>query len=113
MRVHAVVADLDGTLVRRDFTVSVATIEALHLLRAAGIPVVVATARTPPGFEHLRILAEQVHIAVCCSGAIGWSRSQNSKLWQYMFEPATTKRVVELATGVEPEWPASTVTSGG
>lgn len=93
------VADLDGTLVRRDFTVSAATLEALDLLDEAGIPVVVATARTPPGVDHLGVLAERVRIAVCCSGAIGWSRRERSKLWQEMFDPAVTTTVVHIATG--------------
>jgi hypothetical protein len=99
MRVLAVVADLDGTLVRRDFSVSSSTIRALDLLDAAGIPVVVATARTPPGVEYLRVVAERMNIVVCCSGAIGWCRSENCKLWQEMFDPVTSSRVVELATG--------------
>jgi hydroxymethylpyrimidine pyrophosphatase-like HAD family hydrolase len=97
MRVRAVVADLDGTLVRRDFTVSTSTMRALDLLAAAGIPVVVATARTPPGVEYLRVVAERLSIVVCCSGAIGWCRSDDSKLWLEMFDPVTSSRVVELA----------------
>lgn len=91
------VADLDGTLVRRDFSVSRATIEALVLLDEAKIPLIVATARTPPGVEHLRALGRHVRIAVCCSGAIGWSRPENLTLWTEMFDPVITKKVVELA----------------
>jgi hydroxymethylpyrimidine pyrophosphatase-like HAD family hydrolase len=99
MCVRAVVADLDGTLVRRDFSISEATIEALELLKESGIAVIVATARTPPGVEYLDSLARRVSFAVCCSGAIGWSPTEHLKLWQEMFDPATTRRVVELATG--------------
>jgi hydroxymethylpyrimidine pyrophosphatase-like HAD family hydrolase len=99
MRVRAVVADLDGTLVRRDFSVSTSTIRAMDLLDAAGIPMVVATARTPPGAAYLRVLAERMNIVVCCSGAIGWCQSENSKLWQETFDPVTTSKVVELAIG--------------
>ena len=43
MRVEAVVADLDGTLVGEDSNVSQATLESLRTLRAAGIPLVIAT----------------------------------------------------------------------
>jgi hydroxymethylpyrimidine pyrophosphatase-like HAD family hydrolase len=97
MRVRAVVADLDGTLVRRDFSISRATIDALDLLEEAKIPVIVATARTPPGVEHLRALGRHLRLAVCCSGAIGWLRAENLTLWTEMFDPVITKRVVELA----------------
>jgi hydroxymethylpyrimidine pyrophosphatase-like HAD family hydrolase len=99
VRVRAVVADLDGTLIRRDFSVSTSTMRALDLLAAAGIPVVVATARTPPGVEYLRVVAERMNIVVCCSGAIGWCRNEDSKLWQDMFDPVITNKVVELAIG--------------
>jgi Cof subfamily protein (haloacid dehalogenase superfamily) len=96
MRVEAVVADLDGTLVREDFCVSDATVHALDMIRAAHIPVVIATARTLPGLQHLTAVAERADVAVCCSGAIGWSRRQG-RLWQEQLSPDTICRVVELA----------------
>lgn len=97
MRVEAVVADLDGTLVREDFSVSDATVHALDMIRAAHIPVIVATARTLPGLQHLAEVAERVDVAVCCSGAIGWSAGQGP-LWQDELSPATTSWVVALVT---------------
>lgn len=98
MRVEAVVADLDGTLVREDFSVSDATVHALDMIRAAHIPVIVATARTLPGLQHLAEVAERADVVVCCSGAIGWSAAQGP-LWQDELSSATTTRVVALATG--------------
>ena len=72
VRIEAVVTDLDGTVVRSDFSISPATLEALDLVHAAGIAFVIATARTPQGLEHFQELARRTAIAVCCSGAIGW-----------------------------------------
>ena len=58
VRIEAVVTDLDGTVVRSDFSISPATLEALDLVRSAGIAFVIATARTPQGLEHFQELAQ-------------------------------------------------------
>ena len=97
MLVRAVVADLDGTIVRSDFSISPATLEALDSLQSAGIPFVVATARTPQGLDYLRVPTHRTAIAVCCSGSIGWSPAQRETTWMDMMVPASIARVVEIA----------------
>ncbi|KEG05633.1 haloacid dehalogenase-like hydrolase, partial [Trypanosoma grayi] len=49
---RGVVADLDGTLLRRDHTISTYTAETLQLLMQKGIPVVFATGRPHPAALH-------------------------------------------------------------
>lgn len=95
--IKAVITDLDGTLVRADFSLSPATLEALDRIHAAGIRFVVATARTPQGLEYLGVPADRVDIAVCCSGSIGWSPQRRTRLWREMLQPAAVARVVEIA----------------
>ncbi len=95
--VRAVVADLDGTIVRSDFSISPATLEALDTIHAAGVRFVVATARTPQGLEYLRVPGHRTDIAVCCSGSIGWSPAQKATTWMDMMVPASIARVVEIA----------------
>jgi Cof subfamily protein (haloacid dehalogenase superfamily) len=97
VRIEAVVTDLDGTVVRSDFSISLATMEALDLIRSAGIAFVIATARTPQGLEHFQVLAERTAIAVCCSGAIGWSSLDKTRTWLTVMPPMTIRRVVEIA----------------
>jgi hydroxymethylpyrimidine pyrophosphatase-like HAD family hydrolase len=97
MLVRAVVADLDGTIVRSDFSISPATLGALDTLQAAGIPFVVATARTPQGLEYLRVPGHRTAIAVCCSGSIGWSPAESVITWMDMMIPTSIARVVEIA----------------
>jgi hydroxymethylpyrimidine pyrophosphatase-like HAD family hydrolase len=94
--IEAVVTDLDGTLVRSDFSMSPATLEALDRIHAAGISFVVATARTPQGLEYLGVPADRVDIAVCCSGSIGWSPQRSRGIWQELLAPAAVARVVEI-----------------
>jgi hydroxymethylpyrimidine pyrophosphatase-like HAD family hydrolase len=95
--IEAVVTDLDGTLVRSDFSMSPATLEALDEIHAAGIRFVIATARTPQGLAYLGVPAHRVDIAVCCSGSIGWSPQRSRGIWREMIEPAAIARVVEIA----------------
>ncbi len=98
MRIQAVVADLDGTVVRSEFSISPATLEALHTLKAASIPFVIATARTPPGLERFEALAHATDVAVCCSGAIGWSSHRKAMTWMEWLTLGAARRVVEIAT---------------
>jgi Cof subfamily protein (haloacid dehalogenase superfamily) len=99
VRIEAVVTDLDGTVVRSDFSISPATIEALDLVRSAGIAFVIATARTPQGLEHFQELAGRTAVAVCCSGAIGWRSHHKTMAWMDELAPTATRRVVEIALG--------------
>jgi hydroxymethylpyrimidine pyrophosphatase-like HAD family hydrolase len=97
MRLEAVVADLDGTLVRHDSSVSPATFSALARLGAARIPLVIATARTPSGVRALAGLAGYAEFAVCCCGAIGWSPRPPALAWSQLLDPATVQRGLALA----------------
>jgi hydroxymethylpyrimidine pyrophosphatase-like HAD family hydrolase len=73
----AVVTDLDGTIVRADGMISEATVSACQALRAQGIPVIAATARSPAGVRALTELTPHLTLTVCCGGSLG-----------YAFEPA-------------------------
>jgi Cof subfamily protein (haloacid dehalogenase superfamily) len=97
VRIQAVVTDLDGTVVRPDFSISDATLEALDLVRAAGIAFLIATARTPQGLEHFQALAQRTTLSVCCSGAIGWSSHERAMTWMDEMAAPEIRRVVELA----------------
>ena len=98
VRIAAVVTDLDGTVVRADFSISTATLDALDLIRTAGIAFVIATARTPQGLEHFQPLAQRTALTVCCSGSIGWSSRERVMTWMEAMAPAEIRRVVEIAT---------------
>ncbi|WP_027346830.1 HAD family hydrolase [Hamadaea tsunoensis] len=64
------VVDLDGTLLRSDATVSERTRAALAAARAAGMRIVVATARPPRFLPVLIAGAGLGGLAVCCNGAV-------------------------------------------
>jgi hypothetical protein len=99
VRIQAVVTDLDGTVVRSDFSISDATLEVLDLVRSSGIAFVIATARTPQGLEHFQALAQRTDIAVCCSGAIGWSSRKKARTWMDEMAATEIRRIVGIADG--------------
>lgn len=95
MRIEAVVADLDGTLVARDSSVSPASFTALDNIRTAGIPIVIATGRAPVHLREFPALMRYADITVCCSGAIGQVRSR--QLWRSRLTRAAVRQVVLTA----------------
>jgi Cof subfamily protein (haloacid dehalogenase superfamily) len=100
--VDAVVTDLDGTIVRPDRTLSVGTVAAVAALRAAGVPLIVATARTPAGITVLGPVLAEVGAAVCCNGAIGLGAGGAGVLWQHWLDDTV---VPDLADHLAVTWP--------
>ncbi|GAA0900140.1 Cof-type HAD-IIB family hydrolase [Virgisporangium ochraceum] len=94
--VRAVVTDLDGTVVHHDGTVSDATLTAAADLAARRIPLIAATARTPPGVATIGSLTPYLTIAVCSGGAVGWVPSTAETLWRETIAPAGVDRLVRF-----------------
>jgi Cof subfamily protein (haloacid dehalogenase superfamily) len=68
-RPRLIASDMDGTLLRRDDTVSAATVAELARWRAEDVPVVLATGRPPRWMRRIReVLGSGT--AVCCNGAV-------------------------------------------
>ena len=72
--------DVDGTIAGPDRTVSPATLAAARSLRRAGIPLILATARTPRGIGIVGSLLADVRVAVCCNGSIGYDPAAGTLL---------------------------------
>ena len=69
-RVRMIATDLDGTLLRRDGSVSARTRAALAAAEAAGLTTVLVSGRPP---RSLRLVAERLGatgLAICCNGAL-------------------------------------------
>lgn len=94
--------DLDGTIVRPDGTLSAATGAAIAMLRAAAVPLVVATARTPAGISVLGPVLADVSVAVCCNGAVGCVPLSSEVLWQHWLDDSV---VPDLADYLAATWP--------
>src|SRR5690349_15615062 len=68
-RPKLIASDMDGTLLRRDDTVSEATVAELRRWQAEGVPVVLATGRPPRWMTRIREVLG-CGTAVCCNGAV-------------------------------------------
>jgi len=94
--VRMVATDLDGTLLRSDGRVSTRTAAAVDALAAAGIFVVLVTAR-PPRWVH--VVADQLggshSVAVCSNGAIIYDVSASRVLLEHPIPPAICSEVVD------------------
>lgn len=87
------VTDLDGTIVGPDNTLSPRMIAAAHRLRELGVPLIIATARTPVGLRTLEGLDGLSSLAVCSMGSIGVA--SGAVLWQKWFAEHEMRAVVE------------------
>ena len=92
--IRAVVTDVDGTILHTDGTLGEATTSAFAELAASGIPVLIATGRTPSGLHVLGALLEHVSVAVCCSGSVGFDPATGALLWRHRLAPQVVEHVV-------------------
>ena len=95
--IDAVVTDLDGTVIRRDGTVSAGTLRAAEALRAQGIPLLAATARTPLAVQAVGTLTPYLTFAVCCGGAIGYVPADGTVAWRDRLDPQLVADLVAFA----------------
>ena len=84
--IRGVVSDLDGTLLRSDGTLSPATRGLLPALRRLGVPLVVATARTPRAIGKIAG-HEDLGRVVCANGAVVWDAATDEVVHQRSFDP--------------------------
>lgn len=95
--IRAVVTDLDGTVVDRGQRISPATLRAATDLAAHGIPLIIATARTPTWVATLEPLVSSVSVAVCCGGTVGWSPGVGRTLWRETIPSDGVEKIVRVA----------------
>jgi Cof subfamily protein (haloacid dehalogenase superfamily) len=72
-----IATDLDGTLLRRDGTISPRTRRALTLARAAGIEIVLATGRPPRHVAKIEGAAGFGALVICVNGALIYDLEQS------------------------------------
>jgi Cof subfamily protein (haloacid dehalogenase superfamily) len=95
--------DLDGTLLRSDGSVSARTLAALAAVRAAGVTIVVVTARPP---RRLRPIAQQAAIqglALCGNGSILYDLDRDCVAEQTAIELEHAHALVTALRRVLPE----------
>jgi Cof subfamily protein (haloacid dehalogenase superfamily) len=94
-RIRLVATDLDGTLLRPDKTISQYTYTILQRLQAAGIVVVLISARPP---RVLRKIAQEIDVTgltICCNGAITYDLDQEKIIQHAPISPELAFRLIK------------------
>jgi Cof subfamily protein (haloacid dehalogenase superfamily) len=94
----AVVTDLDGTLVRSDGAISAVTLAAARELRASGIALFLATARTPSWIRSRPALAAVSTAAVCCGGSLVWEPIPGTIPWRRTIARDSIEKILAEVT---------------
>jgi len=93
--------DLDGTLLRRDGSISANTLGALRAAQARGITLLFVTARPP---RRARLVSEEsglACVAICGNGSVLYDLTSNTLLHQQRLRPEHASLLVEsLRTAV-------------
>ena len=101
MGVRLIATDLDGTLLRRDGTISDRTRSALARAVAAGIDLVVVTARPP---RYLDAIVERLDlrgVAICANGALLYDLARREVVGERSLDQATARTVVAALAPLE------------
>jgi HAD superfamily hydrolase (TIGR01484 family) len=101
--IRMVASDLDGTLLRRDHSLSTRMAAAIKAIDAMGVSVVLATAR-PSRFLGEIVQALSCHpIVVCSNGAYVWNSETNSVQAEQLISASVAAESVRRVRGVLPE----------
>jgi Cof subfamily protein (haloacid dehalogenase superfamily) len=110
--VRLVASDLDGTLVRRDGSVSARTVAALDGCRAAGVDVVAVTGRPPRWLADLAAVVGRA-TAVCANGAIVYDLAAGRVLSARVIDPSDVLEAVRAVRAAVPGTTAAVETLQG
>jgi hypothetical protein len=66
------------------------------MLSAGGIPLIVATARTPTGLTVLGTVLQYTAVAVCCNGSIGLDPATGQHIWRHTLGAATVAKIIDI-----------------
>lgn len=93
-QVGMVATDLDGTVVRRDGTVSARTVAALAAVEDAGVPLVFVTGRPPRWMRSVVDATGHRGTAICAGGALVYDLHTETVLDRFLLDPALALEVV-------------------
>jgi hydroxymethylpyrimidine pyrophosphatase-like HAD family hydrolase len=90
-----IASDLDGTLLHSDGTLGERTRRALAAAAAAGIQIVLCTARPPRWMAPLARALDHDGLAVCANGAVIWDLAASAEVESFPIAPGAARAVVD------------------
>jgi Cof subfamily protein (haloacid dehalogenase superfamily) len=94
MPFRAVASDLDGTLLRSDGTLDERSRRALAAVEAAGVMVVICTARPARWMRPLAEATGHRGVAICANGGVVWDLHTDTPLEEFPLEPEIAREIV-------------------
>lgn len=98
-----IASDLDGTLLRRDGTLSSRTLRALRSAESAGAEIVLVTARPPRFVDRLAEVTGLTGTAVCSNGALVYDIGTRTVVSSRVLAVTVAQRVATALAAVLPE----------
>lgn len=90
-----IATDLDGTLLRRDGSLSDRTVAAIGAAVEAGVMVVLVTGRPPRWVDHIAAQLSCHPVAICSNGAIIYDAESRQVVAEHPIAPEVSRQVVE------------------
>jgi Cof subfamily protein (haloacid dehalogenase superfamily) len=109
--IRLVATDLDGTVVRRDGTISERTAAAFAALEEHGIHLVLVTGRPPRWMAQVVDMTGHRGLAICANGALVYDLHTEQLVDQHLLDADTAQEVVRRVRTVLPD-PAFAVERG-
>lgn len=91
---RVIATDCDGTLLRNDGSISPRVQDAVHRAEAAGITVILVTARPPRWLDELASVAGERAIALCGNGAFTYDLATTTILSSRLMDPSLVRDLV-------------------
>ena len=98
-----VASDIDGTIVRNDKSVSARTRRAVAQIQAAGVVVVLVTARPAHTAETLAQAVGVTGLALCSNGAVTYDLTRQEIVRHTPLAVGTARRLITALREVEPD----------
>lgn len=100
--IRLVASDLDGTLLRPDGSISEYTRRVLERLQAAGVVIVLVSARPPVTLRLIAASAGVHGLAICDNGAVTYDLAREQITDQRPLSAAVTQRLIEALRQAAP-----------
>jgi Cof subfamily protein (haloacid dehalogenase superfamily) len=97
-----VASDLDGTIVRRDGTISPRTVAALRACEAGGVAIVFVTGRPPRWIHPVAEQTDHRGLVICANGAQVYDLHTETVVEEDLISPETLVQVIGMIRGAVP-----------
>jgi Cof subfamily protein (haloacid dehalogenase superfamily) len=104
MKVQLIAVDMDGTLLRRDGSISAADRDALRHAASLGITVAICSGRVLSSAETFSRPLGLDHPVIACNGGIAVRHPGGEPLWRLPMAPADIRATLEVLTREQPSW---------